>query len=138
MQKGNIYEQKLQEKRIELEKLMEFRDLSETLALQLEEVEEKLNKMNSGAESVALVLSNWQNVIRSVSLASLGLMKYTEKDYQDKVPLPESLVRIRLENSDNNEGSIANPSLDAEDSISLGRRLNPNSEPENENPFIEE
>lgn len=98
--KNNMYHQKIADKRAELENLQEFRKLSSTLADQLEEVERKLSTMNDGAESISLVLSNWQNVVKSVSLASLGLMKYTKKDYEEQTPLPEPLVRIKLDKDD--------------------------------------
>jgi hypothetical protein len=48
------------------------------------------------------VLNNWKSVIRAVALASTSLAKYKEEDYDQKEgvdpPLPETLVRIRLNN----------------------------------------
>lgn len=97
MQKSKQIQQKIEEKRVELASLSEIKRCTEDLNGQLGKLEEQLNNMCEGTESVALVLSNWQNVVRSISLASLGLYKYGEKDYEDKKPMPESLVRIKLD-----------------------------------------
>lgn len=91
-------QEKITAKRQELLDLQELRKFTAVLASQLEQIEGKLDTMVDGAESVALILSNWQNVVNSVSLASLGLMKYTAKDYEENTPLPECLVRIGLDN----------------------------------------
>jgi DASH complex subunit DAD2 len=93
----NIYTQKIAEKRADLQKLQEFRQLTNELATSLEQVGEKLDIMKDGTESVSLILANWQNVVKSISLASLGLMKYSDQDYEIKTPLPEALVRIKLD-----------------------------------------
>lgn len=100
--------QKITEKRNELESLNEIKKFSAMLNSQLEELEDKMNCMAEGTESVALVLSNWQNVVRSVSLASLGLLKYTakEKDEKTTMPMPECLVRIRLDSEDAKEETL--------------------------------
>lgn len=90
-------QQKVIEKRAELDYLRDIRKTTSTLTGQLHELEGKLDTMADGAESAALVLSNWQNVVKSVSLASLGLMNYSKKDYEELQPLPECLVRIKLE-----------------------------------------
>lgn len=97
MQKSRPIQQKIEDKRTELKHLTEIRNYTEMLKTQLVDLEDKLGGMVQGSESVALVLSNWQTVIRSVSLASLGLYKYSEKDYEDLSPLPEGLVRINLD-----------------------------------------
>lgn len=96
----NIYTQKIIEKRADLEKLQEFRQLTNELATSLEQVGEKLDIMKDGTESVSLILANWQNVVKSISLASLGLMKHSDQDYETKTPLPEALVRIKLDKDD--------------------------------------
>ncbi|EGV65523.1 DASH complex subunit dad2 [Yamadazyma tenuis] len=96
MQKsGQIY-QKIDEKRAELASLTEIKDYTERLTSQLEVLETKLEEMVDGAESVNLVLSTWQNVVRSISLASLGLYKYSQNDYESSTPLPEGLLRIKV------------------------------------------
>lgn len=87
---------RIAEKRQELESLSEIKYNTALLAEQLKSIEEKLDSMADGAESVALILSNWQNVINSISLASLALRKYGKKDFEDKEPLPECLVRINM------------------------------------------
>ncbi|CAK7894689.1 DASH complex subunit Dad2p [[Candida] anglica] len=102
--KSNFIQQKIAEKRSELESLNEIKKFTSILTGQLENLESKLNDMAEGTESVALVLSNWQNVVNSISLASLGLLKYSQKDYETGTPLPEYLVRIPLDKDDNSNG----------------------------------
>lgn len=92
-------QQRIDEKKAELTNLIEVKQFTETLKDQLDQLQDKLGDMVDGTESVALVLSTWQNVIRSVSLASLGLYKYSQKD-QEGTPLPETLVRIKLDKDD--------------------------------------
>lgn len=92
----------IEEKREELLQLKVLNKYTYDLVLQLEEIQEKLLTMGDGVESVALILSNWQNVINSISLASMGVMKYSSKDYKETQPLPETLVRIKLD-KDNEE-----------------------------------
>lgn len=87
----------IEEKREELLQLKVLNKYTYDLVLQLEEIQEKLLTMGDGVESVALILSNWQNVINSISLASMGVMKYSSKDYKETQPLPETLVRIKLD-----------------------------------------
>ncbi|CUM56444.1 unnamed protein product [Debaryomyces tyrocola] len=99
--KSTHIQQKIAEKKAELENLNEIKNFTSILTNQLDELENKLDYMAEGTESVALVLSNWQNVVKSVSLASLGLLKYSEKDYDTGAPLPECLVRIKLDKDDN-------------------------------------
>lgn len=90
-------QEKINAKREELHDLQELKNFTGILVSQLEQIEGKLDTMADGAESVALILSNWQNVVNSVSLASLGLLKYSSKDYEQDTPLPETLVRIALD-----------------------------------------
>ncbi|EAZ63865.2 hypothetical protein PICST_52747 [Scheffersomyces stipitis CBS 6054] len=106
----NIYHQKIAEKKADLARLQEFRELTGELASYLESIGNNLETMKGGAEGVALILANWQNVIKSISLASIGLMKYSDKDYTTDTPFPEPLVRIKLDRDDettedNEEGS---------------------------------
>ena len=101
--KSSIIQQRIADKRAELENLSDIKKLTSNLTSQLEQLESKLDYMAEGTESVALVLSTWQNVVRSVSLASLGILKYGEKDYEEGCPLPESLVRIRLDKDQEQE-----------------------------------
>lgn len=101
MQRTNHIYKKIDEKRAELQSLTEINDYTETLTHQLEALETKLGDMVDGAESVNLVLSTWQNVVRSISLASLGLHNYSTKDYENLAPLPEGLLRIRVKPEEN-------------------------------------
>lgn len=93
--KGSL-QSAIEAKREELQQFKLLNKYTYDLVLQLEEIEEKLEVMGDGAESVALILSNWQNVINSISLASLGLMKHKERSSDEENPLPETLIRIKL------------------------------------------
>lgn len=103
--RSSYLQQRLAEKRAELASINEIRALTGTLTDQLEVLEEKLGSMAEGTHSVAHILSSWQNVVKSISLASLGLLKYSRKDYEAGKPLPESLVRIPL-NKDEKESDV--------------------------------
>ncbi|KAK6465083.1 DASH complex subunit Dad2-domain-containing protein [Scheffersomyces coipomensis] len=117
MSKSNVYQQKIAEKKADLEKLQEFRTLTSELATYLEGIGDRLDHMKDGTESVALILANWQNVVKAISLASLGLLKYSDKDYDTKTPLPEALVRIKLDKDeddplDNEDGQDVEESIE--------------------------
>lgn len=57
-------------KRQELEQLRQLRDLSGALATQMSALEAKLATLRDGAESVACVLANWDNVLQAIRMAS--------------------------------------------------------------------
>lgn len=97
-----LLQTKIDQKEDELRDLQEIRAYTGTLAAQLEQIEGKLDEMAGGVESVALVLSSWQNIMNLVSLASLGLLNYSKKDYEAGCPLPEPLVRINLHKDEGN------------------------------------
>mmetsp|Transcript_4186 Transcript_4186/g.4118 ORF Transcript_4186/g.4118 Transcript_4186/m.4118 type:complete len:150 (+) Transcript_4186:3385-3834(+) len=120
--KSTHIQQKIAEKKAELENLNEIKKFTSILTNQLDELENKLDYMAEGTESVALVLSNWQNVVKSVSLASLGLLKYSEKDYETGAPLPECLVRIKLDKDDNMSESIQDKEEAEEEGYILDQR----------------
>lgn len=80
-------QQRISEKRKELDSLNQIKQLSENLATQLEQLEAKLDTLSEGSQckytikcfigawtnshsAVAIVLSNWNNIIKSASLAS--------------------------------------------------------------------
>ncbi|ODV76191.1 Dad2p [Cyberlindnera jadinii NRRL Y-1542] len=91
-------QQRIEEKKRELEHLSQIKELSLNLCNQLENLEAKLETLADGSEAVALVMSNWNHIIKSVSLASMSLTSYTEQSYENKEdpPLPETLVRLRI------------------------------------------
>ncbi|KAI5951415.1 DAD2 [Candida jiufengensis] len=100
-QNSAIY-QKISEKRRNLEQLKQFKQLTEELNLNLDEISQQINKMKNGTESVALILQNWQRVIQSISLASLGLLKYQQQQQKDDELYPETLIRINLNDENDN------------------------------------
>jgi DASH complex subunit DAD2 len=61
---------RVNEKKAELENLKELRDLSAAVATQMEALEQKLGTLSDGTEAIALVLSNWHNVLRAINMAS--------------------------------------------------------------------
>ncbi|KAJ5660770.1 DASH complex subunit DAD2 [Penicillium longicatenatum] len=83
-------------KKAELENLRQLRDLSGTLAMQMQALESKIATLKDGTEAVACVLANWDNVLRAISLASkkaAGLDPDQTDDPNDS-SLPATLVRI--------------------------------------------
>jgi len=67
--------QRINEKKEELENLIQLRELSAALAQQMEQLEEKLSTLADGTQAVAHVLANWQNVLRAIAMASTPLTK---------------------------------------------------------------
>lgn len=61
---------RVNEKKAELENLKELRDLSAAMATQMEALAQKLATLSDGTEAIALVLSNWHNVLRAINMAS--------------------------------------------------------------------
>ena len=61
---------RIAEKKVELENLRQLRDLSAGLAGQMQQLEEKLSVLSDGTEAVAAVLGNWNSVLRSIHMAS--------------------------------------------------------------------
>ncbi|KIV98007.1 hypothetical protein PV10_01701 [Exophiala mesophila] len=61
---------RISQKRAELAHLQSLRDSSATLASQLSVLETKLSTLKDGAQSVALVLANWDNVLRAIGMAA--------------------------------------------------------------------
>ncbi|KAJ5281947.1 DASH complex subunit DAD2 [Penicillium angulare] len=85
-------------KKAELENLRQLRDLSGTLAMQMQALESKIATLKDGTEAVACVLANWDNVLRAISLASSkagGLHDPDQaEDSANDSRLPATLVRI--------------------------------------------
>ncbi|KAF2149482.1 hypothetical protein K461DRAFT_288049 [Myriangium duriaei CBS 260.36] len=91
-------QQRINEKKLELESLKQLRDLSAGLAGQMEQLEEKLGTLSNGTEAVAAVLSNWHNVLRAISLASAKIPKPKDDTAAEEEPaLPQTLVRIPMQ-----------------------------------------
>ncbi|KAL6715090.1 DASH complex subunit dad2 [Lecanora helva] len=96
---------RINEKKVELENLKQLRDLSGGLAAQMQALEEKLATLSNGTEAIATVLSNWHNVLRAIKMASMKTPKagtaedenQDEKKSEVEVPLPQTLVRIPVE-----------------------------------------
>ncbi|KAB5582656.1 DASH complex subunit Dad2-domain-containing protein [Coniochaeta sp. 2T2.1] len=91
---------RVNEKKAELENLKELRDLSAAVATQMEALENKLGTLSDGTEAIALVMSNWTNVLRAINMASSKLAKPSaEEAAAGKIVLPQTLVRIPTEHA---------------------------------------
>ncbi|KAK5039826.1 DASH complex subunit dad2 [Exophiala sideris] len=66
----SLLQTRINAKRAELDNLRQLRDLSANLANQLSTLEAKLTTLRDGTQSVALVLANWENVLRAISMAA--------------------------------------------------------------------
>ncbi|KAE8147086.1 DASH complex subunit Dad2-domain-containing protein [Aspergillus avenaceus] len=95
-------------KKAELENLRQLRDMSGTLAVQMQALEQKIGTLKDGTEAVACVLANWDNVLRAISMASsaaklTSIGRPTEQDpvlggdVMNKSHMPATMVRIPAE-----------------------------------------
>jgi DASH complex subunit DAD2 len=95
-------QQRITQKRAELENLKQLRDLSGELATHMADLEKKLSTLRDGAESVACVLQNWEGVLSVIHMASSQAGKSLVPKAQSEEPqhteLPVTLVRIPVEN----------------------------------------
>ncbi|EXJ82533.1 hypothetical protein A1O3_06346 [Capronia epimyces CBS 606.96] len=82
-QSQSLLQTRIASKRTELENLRALRDLSANLATQLATLEEKLGTLKDGAQSVALVLANWENVLRAINMAAMKVPKPPEEGEGD-------------------------------------------------------
>ncbi|KEQ64637.1 DASH complex, subunit Dad2, partial [Aureobasidium melanogenum CBS 110374] len=99
-------QQRINEKRAELENLKQLRELSAGLAGQMEQLEEKLSTLSDGTQAIATVLSNWHTVLRAIHMASAHIAKPqqdTEHEPDADLPLPQTLVRIPMQHVDQSE-----------------------------------
>ncbi|CAD0096583.1 unnamed protein product [Aureobasidium vineae] len=99
-------QQRINEKRAELENLKQLRELSAGLAGQMEQLEEKLSTLSDGTQAIATVLSNWHTVLRAIHMASAHIAKpnqETESESEQQLPLPQTLVRIPMQHVDQSE-----------------------------------
>ncbi|KAL5606657.1 hypothetical protein BROUX41_003053 [Berkeleyomyces rouxiae] len=90
---------RISEKKMELDNLKELRDLSAAVATQMENLEQKLATLSDGTEAIALVMSNWHNVLRAISMASSKLAKPMLAEENQPPALPQTLVRIPTEHA---------------------------------------
>ena len=103
-------------KKAELEDLRHLRDLSGTLAGQMAQLEEKLGTLRDGTEAVAMVMANWDHVLKAISLASMKAAKVAETNGQaaqekeaeedEGKKLPVTLIRIPVQERESVERAI--------------------------------
>ncbi|KAF7595729.1 hypothetical protein BBP40_004860 [Aspergillus hancockii] len=107
-QQSSILAARIASKKAELDSLKQLRDMSGALAMQMQALEQKLGTLKDGTEAVACVLSNWDNVLRAISMASTKattVQRPTEQasrtgsnDHMTVCsPMPATLVRIPAE-----------------------------------------
>ncbi|OAP55703.1 hypothetical protein AYL99_09855 [Fonsecaea erecta] len=99
-----LLQARIASKRAELENLRQLRDLSAHLTAQLEQLETKLGSLRDGAQAVALVLANWDNVLQVIGMAAM------------KVPSPPAPDGPEEGNGDGRGG---------EDNNEMAKDLNP-------------
>ncbi|PGH13805.1 hypothetical protein AJ80_06193 [Polytolypa hystricis UAMH7299] len=94
-------------KRLELENLKQLRDISDSLAAQMQTLEAKLETLKDGTEAVACVMANWGSVLSAIRMASMQAAQSTgngaghqARTQDSEPPLPATLVRIPAELSD--------------------------------------
>ncbi|GMM33861.1 hypothetical protein DASC09_011860 [Saccharomycopsis crataegensis] len=97
----NIRLSKIQKER-ELMALQQVSYSVEQLKHRLESIVDRFEKINEGTEAVKIVLSNWNDVKRVISMATLSLANYSDEDYRNsgKLPLTEGAVRVLIENEE--------------------------------------
>jgi DASH complex subunit DAD2 len=91
--------QRLADKKKELQYLHHLQTQSKFLVQELEALSEKLDTLAEGTLATAAVMANWGAILHALQLASTSLQNYTKGDYEAEVdpPLPETLVRIRID-----------------------------------------
>ena len=106
----NLIEQRDQKLK-ELQQLTTISQLTEDIKSQLDLLSLEVIKLEDNSTNVNDVIAIWDNISRAVSQAGIGLLRYVDSDYetnesgnndQDKtnnVPLPETLVRMLLPES---------------------------------------
>ncbi|KAK9371369.1 DASH complex subunit Dad2-domain-containing protein [Lipomyces kononenkoae] len=115
---NTILASRIAEKKKELESLTQLRDLSANFATQMEQLQEKLATLVNGTEAVALVVSNWDSILRVINLASANLVAREESRKANANPddtdnqvihpksqLPETLVRIPIDKTEADQAS---------------------------------
>ncbi|KTW31987.1 uncharacterized protein T551_00669 [Pneumocystis jirovecii RU7] len=97
-QSNSVLTAKIREKKYEYENLLQLKELSAKLVIQMEQLEKKMETLVGGTEAVASVLENWQNVFRIINIASARLQKKAVSSTEDDIDMPETLVRIPISN----------------------------------------
>lgn len=108
---NNALQQRITQKKAELDNLKQLRDLSGNLATQMAELEKKLSTLRDGTESVACVLQNWEGVLSVISMASSQAATTLAPKENSLQPqgseLPATLVRIPVESQDDDQEQSA-------------------------------
>ncbi|ODV98179.1 hypothetical protein PACTADRAFT_47981 [Pachysolen tannophilus NRRL Y-2460] len=112
---SNRLQQKILEKQKELKSLQVINNLINRLLLNFERLSGDLSKLSSGTDAIAMIMSNWSEILKIIKLSNLNLALQTQRaageslsnttlDFEkfendkdpDDMPLPETLVRLRL------------------------------------------
>ncbi|KAL4913471.1 DASH complex subunit Dad2-domain-containing protein [Aspergillus aurantiobrunneus] len=104
-QQSSALAARIASKKAELDNLIQLREMSNSLAGQMEALQAKLETLKDGTEAVACVLANWDNVLRAITMASTRLTALKEVLEQEEgegdkhdvsidSTLPATLVRI--------------------------------------------
>lgn len=91
----------LQKRLAELDRLQEIESLTNKLNILLNDLNEEIDNIQLGTDSVSKVTNNWTQIVRAVSLAANSMMFYTDEDFKSGVPTTERLVRCALDDLGN-------------------------------------
>ncbi|PWY64711.1 hypothetical protein BO70DRAFT_366934 [Aspergillus heteromorphus CBS 117.55] len=113
-QQSSLLASRIALKRAELDNLRQLCEMSGTLALQMQALENKIGTLKDGAQAVACVLANWDNVLRAINMASskaVGLNTQTgltldpaNKNMHQTSSMPATLVRIPVSQQEKPSG----------------------------------
>ncbi|CAK9435791.1 uncharacterized protein LODBEIA_P04750 [Lodderomyces beijingensis] len=95
MSRSTAIQQKIAEKKANLEQLREFKQSADQLANELEQIGDYLEVMKDGTTNIAYIVAKWQSVMRAISLASIALVTHQSRTGETPT-YPEPLVRIKL------------------------------------------
>jgi hypothetical protein len=92
---------RIAQKREELHNLSQLRDLSAELTAQLETLQARLGQLKDGAQSVGLVLANWENVLGVIRMVG------TKAPVPMQMPVPVSSPEDDIDRGEEENGNGA-------------------------------
>ncbi|KAH8693097.1 putative DASH complex subunit DAD2 [Talaromyces proteolyticus] len=90
---------RIEAKKAELENLCQLRDFSNALATKMQVLETKLSTLKDGTEAIACVLTNWENVLQAINMATRNPVASTTSNNTEESRLP-TLVRVPISSND--------------------------------------
>jgi DASH complex subunit DAD2 len=93
---------RIAQKRQELHNLTQLRDLSAELTAQLETLQARLGQLKDGAQSVGLVLANWENVLGVIRM--VGTKAPVPMPMSMPMPMPASSPEDDIDRGEEENG----------------------------------